>query len=159
MDHIFFTPDPREQIVDHIFFTPDPREHRSRLRTFKIAERTVRHQTAERVETPFFEKLPYGGGAYSLSAGSGSGRGFLTRHNNTGDARLGQLFLHDPVIDAGHKACGLFADVADADVQGRRYFGKDLQIQESVALDDRGLILLEIAREGGAAGKVALLMT
>ena len=45
-------------------------------------------------------------------------------------------------------------DVADADVKGRRYFGKDLQVQEGVALDDRGLILLEIAREGGAADDI-----
>ena len=74
---------------------------------------------------------------------------FFAGYNDTLDARFGQLLAHDLVVKPRHLTGRLLAHIAGGNVQRRRDFRKDGEVQPGVAVDDSCLILQEVAGEGG----------
>lgn len=121
----------------------DACQHRLCLRAAEIVEAGLGQQRLEGIPVAALQALADGGSTDGLAVC------FFAGYNDTLDTRFGQLLAHNLVVKPRHLTGRLLAHIAGSDVQRRRDFRKDGEVQPGVAVDDSCLILQEVTGEGG----------
>lgn len=70
------------------------------------------------------------------------------------DARFGELFPHDLIVQPCHLTGGFFPYIAGRDVQGLGDLCEHRQIQPCMTVNNGGFILQKVAGEGGIGDDV-----